>query len=282
MNNRKKIAAFLLAAVMGMTVLSGCVSVNKQASTDGAANAQDTSLEDVKAKGKFVVGLDATFAPMGFKDEKGEIQGFDIDLAKEVAKKMGVEVEFKPIDWDAKELELSSKKIDVIWNGFSISPARQKEVLFTNPYLSTKQAIVVKKDSAVKTKADLAGKKIALQDGSTSEEALKADAATYESIGDANISRFKENTQVLMEVDTGRVQAAVIDEVFVRYYLTKENMLNKYVVLEEGFDEEDYAAGGRLSDKALIDAISDAIAQCKQEGITARISEKWFGENLIK
>ena len=156
--------------------------------------------------------------------------------AKAVGEKMGVDVEVKPIDWDSKDMELSSGKIDVIWNGFSITDERRQEVLFSNPYLSTKQSIVVKKGSDITKKADLAGKKIALQDGSTSEDALKADTATYESVGDDNISRFKENSQVLMEVDSGRADAAVIDEVFVRYYLQKENLLDKYTVLEEGFD----------------------------------------------
>ena len=202
--------------------------------------------------------------------------------AKAVGEKMGVDVEVKPIDWDSKDMELSSGKIDVIWNGFSITDERRQEVLFSNPYLSTKQSIVVKKGSDITKKADLAGKKIALQDGSTSEDALKADTATYESVGDDNISRFKENSQVLMEVDSGRADAAVIDEVFVRYYLQKENLLDKYTVLEEGFDEEDYGVGGRKGDYALMEAINKALDECKADGTTSEISQKWFGEDLIK
>ena len=202
--------------------------------------------------------------------------------AKAVGEKMGVDVEVKPIDWDSKDMELSSGKIDVIWNGFSITDERRQEVLFSNPYLSTKQSIIVKKGSDITKKADLAGKKIALQDGSTSEDALKADTATYESVGDDNISRFKENSQVLMEVDSGRADAAVIDEVFVRYYLQKENLLDKYTVLEEGFDEEDYGVGGRKGDYALMEAINKALDECKADGTTSEISQKWFGEDLIK
>lgn len=280
----KKLSVLLLAAVLGASMLTGCGTKKAE---DSSAESQtgaaaDTSLEDITKKGKFVVGLDATFAPMGFTDENGEIVGFDIDLAKAVAKKMNLDVEFQPIDWDSKSMELSSGTIDVIWNGFSITDERKKEVLFTDPYLTTGQVIVVKADSDINSKADLAGKKIALQDGSTSEEALKADEATYASIGDENISRFKENTQVLMEVDSGRADAAVIDEIFVRYYLAKESMLDKFRVLDESFADEDYGVGGRLSDKSFMEALNKAVKECIDDGTASEYSVKWFGEDMYK
>ena len=278
--NIKKVFTFALAGALSISMLAGCGSSSNESTT--SESKEDTSLTDVQAAGHFTLGLDADFAPMGFTDDNGEIVGFDIDLAKAVGEKMGVDVEVKPIDWDSKDMELSSGKIDVIWNGFSITDERRQEVLFSNPYLSTKQSIVVKKGSDITKKADLAGKKIALQDGSTSEDALKADTATYESVGDDNISRFKENSQVLMEVDSGRADAAVIDEVFVRYYLQKENLLDKYTVLEEGFDEADYGVGGRKGDYALMEAINKALDECKADGTTSEISQKWFGEDLIK
>ena len=278
--NIKKVFTFALAGALSISMLAGCGSSSNESTT--SESKEDTSLTDVQAAGHFTLGLDADFAPMGFTDDNGEIVGFDIDLAKAVGEKMGVDVEVKPIDWDSKDMELSSGKIDVIWNGFSITDERRQEVLFSNPYLSTKQSIVVKKGSDITKKADLAGKKIALQDGSTSEDALKADTATYESVGDDNISRFKENSQVLMEVDSGRADAAVIDEVFVRYYLQNENLLDKYTVREEGFDEEDYGGGGRKGDYALMEAINKALDECKADGTTSEISQKWFGEDLIK
>lgn len=277
--NIKKLFALTLAGALSISMLAGC---GEKAADNAQDTAEDTSLADVQAKGSFTLGLDADFAPMGFTQDDGQIVGFDIDLANAVAEKMGVALEVKPIDWDSKGMELSSGKIDIIWNGFSITDERRKEVLFSNPYLSTKQSIIVKAGSDIKTKADLAGKKIALQDGSTSEDAMKADTATYETIGDDNISRFKENSQVLMEVDAGRADAAVIDEIFVRYYLQKENMLDKFVVLEEGFDEEDYGVGGRKGDYALMEAINKALDECKADGTTSEISQKWFGEDLIK
>ncbi len=266
----KKVLAVFMAAVLGMGMLAGC-------GTKDAGNKADTSLEDVKAKGYFVLGLDADFAPMGFTDESGEIVGFDIDLAKAAAAKMGVEVKAQPISWDSKNMELDSGNIDVIWNGFSINEERKKEVLFTDAYLTTGQVIVVPANSDIKTKADLAGKKVALQDGSTSEEALKADTATYESIGEANVSKFKENTLVLMEVETGRADAAVIDEIYVRYYLAKEGMTDKFTVLDEQLAPEDYGVGGRLEDVSFMTALNDAIKACIEDGTASKISNEWFG-----
>ncbi|MCD8180922.1 MAG: amino acid ABC transporter substrate-binding protein [Firmicutes bacterium] len=279
--NLKKLAVFALAGALSVSMLAGCGSGTDDAA-DTTETAEDTSLADVQEKGYFTLGLDADFAPMGFTEDDGTIVGFDIDLANAVAEKMGVSVEVKPIDWDSKSMELSTGKIDVIWNGFSITDERRQEVLFSNPYLSTKQSIIVKAGSDITTKADLAGKTIALQDGSTSEDALKADTETYESVGDENISRFKENSQVLMEVSSGRADAAVIDEVFVRYYLQKENLLDQFTVLEEGFDEEDYGVGGRLGDYSLMEAINKALDECKADGTTSEISIKWFGEDLVK
>ncbi len=271
----KKLLALLMAATLGVTMMSGCGE--KVENTDANTEVADTSLEDIKEKGYFVLGLDADFAPMGFTDEKGEIVGFDIDLAKAVAEKMGVEVKTQPISWDSKNMELDSGNIDVIWNGFSISEERKKEVLFTDPYLTTGQVIVVPVNSEIKTKADLAGKTVALQDGSTSEEALKADTATYESIGEANVSKFKENTLVLMEVETGRADAAVIDEIYVRYYLAKEGMTDKFTVLEEQLAPEDYGVGGRLADVSFMTALNEAIDACIEDGTASKISNEWFG-----
>lgn len=272
----KKFAALLLAAVMGMGVMTGCGTQKTSNENPGV----DTSLEDVKEKGYFVLGLDADFAPMGFTDESGEIVGFDIDLAKAAAEKMGIEVKAQPINWDTKSMELSNGNIDVIWNGFSISEERKKEVLFTDPYLTTGQVIVVPADSDIEKKADLAGKTVALQDGSTSEQALMADTETYNAIGEENISRFKENTLVLMELQSGRADAAVIDEVYVRYYLAKEGMTDKYKVLSEQLDPEDYGVGCRMEDKSFCSALNDAIAECIADGTASEIAEKWFGSDV--
>ena len=185
------------------------------------AKAGDDSLEKVKQKGKLVVGLDDTFPPMGFRDEENNLVGFDIDLATEVAKRMGVEIEFQPIDWDSKELELNGGKIDCIWNGMSIDEDRLAGMFIPKPYLNNSQIIIVPEGSDIKTVADLAGKKIGLQKGSTSLNALqKNEVYTSGKVTDADITQLPENVSVFMELKAGRIDAFVVDAVPGRYIMS--------------------------------------------------------------
>lgn len=277
----KKLVSIIALSAMLICILAGCGNPAATTTGDsGSTTAADTSWDDIKSKGKMVIGLDDSFPPMGFRDENNEIVGFDIDMAKACAEVMGIDVEFKPINWDSKMLELNGKNIDLIWNGFSISPDREKEVLFTQPYLANKQIIVTMQDSSINTKADLAGQKVGLQGGSTAEDALKKDTATYESIGDSNIMRFKDNNTAMMDLETGRVSAVVLDEVVCRYYISKK--ADSYRILEETFDPEYYAVGARLEDKAFVAELQKALDEVKENGKAAEISTKWFGSDIVE
>ncbi|EET84842.1 extracellular solute-binding protein family 3 [Clostridium carboxidivorans P7] len=170
----KKKLVFLVIAIFTLGLLiSGCGKKEQ---------ATDNSWKEIQQKGKFVLGLDDSFPPMGFKDDKGQIIGFDIDMAQEAAKRMGVKVELKPVQWDGVLLSLNNKDIDVIWNGLTITDKRKQQIAFSKVYLQNKQIIVTNNDSNIKTKKDLAGKKVGLQLGSSSETALNADSATAKSI----------------------------------------------------------------------------------------------------
>lgn len=140
-----KHAAWLISGLMAALVVTGCGKKKEPVATAPAP---------VAAKA-IVIGLDDNFPPMGFRDDKNELVGFDIDLAKEAGKRLGVEVSFKPIDWSAKESELNGKRIDVLWNGLTITEERKANILFTKPYLENRQIIVVTEKSPVKTKAQL-------------------------------------------------------------------------------------------------------------------------------
>ena len=133
----------------------------------------DNSLKKVLEKGQFVLGLDDSFPPMGYRDENGEIVGFDIDVAKEVCKRLGVELVTQPIDWTAKEQELQTGNIDCIWNGFTITEERLEAMTFSEPYVDNAQVAVVKLSSGFNTLADLKGKIIGVQAGSLAEIAIK-------------------------------------------------------------------------------------------------------------
>ena len=185
---------------------------------DSEAPADDKSLETVKSKGKFIVGLDDSYPPMGFRDDKNEIVGFDIDLAREVAKRMGVEIEFQPIDWDSKELELNAGKIDCIWNGMTITDDRVANMFFTKPYIANQQIIIVPASSGITEKAQLEGKIVGLQKGSSSLEALTSDP-----VGEKvkEIVEYPDNVSAYMDLQAGRIDVFVVDSVVGRYVIAQ-------------------------------------------------------------
>lgn len=235
-------------------------------------------LDGIKAKGKMVIGLDDTFAPMGFKDDKGEIVGFDIDLAREVAKRLGIEAEFKPSEWSGIVLELKSGNIDVVWNGMTITEERKKEIIFSNPYMNNSQIIVTLSNSPLNTKADLNGKVVGLQLGSSSFDAVSADELSKSL---KELKKYDTNVEALMDLEAGRVEAVVIDEIVARYYIEqKEKETNKdiFKVLEGNFGTEEYGVGIRKEDTSLKEAIDKAIDEMKKDGSYDKIYEKWFGK----
>lgn len=231
----------------------------------------DKSLEDVQKRGYFIVGLDATFAPMGYRDEKGEIVGLDIDLAREVAKRMGVEARFKPCEWDAIIFDLRSKNIDMVWNGMTITPAREKQVAFTKPYLSDNQIIFTRKESGTATVKDLAGKIVGVQLRSSGAQSVEDNPIKKEI---KEIKKYATNVEALMDLEAGRLDAVVMDEISGKYYNSKKSTLNYSV---ENLAEESYGVALRKSDKALVDEINRILDEIKADGTFDKIKNKWLG-----
>ncbi|HQQ71408.1 MAG TPA: amino acid ABC transporter substrate-binding protein [Alicycliphilus sp.] len=263
----KKIAAVALLTLGA--VLAGCSKQEPAAPAAAPAPAAVT---------KIVVGLDDNFPPMGFRDEKNELVGFDIDMAKEAAKRLGLEVDFKPIDWNAKEAELTAQRVDALWNGLTITEERKQNIAFTAPYMENHQIIVVPAGSAIKTKGDLAGKVVGAQDGSSAVDAIKKEDAVFKSFKE--FKTFGDNVTALMDLSTGRMDAVVVDEVVGRYYVAKKP--EAYAVLDDNFGTEEYGVGVRKDDTGLLGKLNKALAEMKQDGAAAKISEKWFGKNIIK
>ncbi|HWR07257.1 amino acid ABC transporter substrate-binding protein [Sporomusa sp.] len=227
---------------------------------------------------KIVVGLDDNFPPMGFRDDKNNIVGFDVDMAKAASKRLGMEVEFKPIDWSSKEAELSGKRVDVLWNGLTITEKRKENILFTKAYMENRQIIIVAANSPVKTKADLAGKVVGAQEGSSSIEAIEKDAVTMKSFKE--LKKFGDNVAALMDLKTGRLDAVVVDEIVGRYYIAKKP--GEYTILAENFGSEEYGVGMRKEDQELAAKLQKALDEMKQDGTSAKISQQWFGEDIVK
>ncbi len=267
----------LLASAAATALLWGC----SKTETPAPAAPEPAAPAAATAPGlpaRIVIGLDDNFPPMGFRDDKNQLVGFDIDLAREAGKRLGIEVEFKPIDWNAKEAELSGKRVDVLWNGLTITEERKKNIAFTAPYMQNHQIVVVKADAAIKAKADLAGKVVGVQDGSSAVEAIEKDAATAQSF--KQLKKYGDNVTALMDLSAGRVDAVVLDEVVGRYYTAKKP--GEYAVLDEHFGTEDYGVGLRQDDAALRTRLDEVLTAMKGDGSGARIAEQWFGKNILK
>ncbi|NWQ44384.1 amino acid ABC transporter substrate-binding protein [Bacillus sp. EB106-08-02-XG196] len=254
----KRFATMILILTAVLVIFTGC---SKSASQE----------ED-----KLVVGIDDKFAPMGFRDEDNNIVGFDIDYAKAAAEKMGTEVTFQPIDWKTKEAELSSGRIDLIWNGYTITDERKEKVLFTKPYLKNAQVIVTLSDSKVSKLADLEEKVVGLQSLSSASDALNA-SPIKEKV--KTITEFADNVQALTDLKSGRLDAVVIDEVVINYYMSKEE--ETFKVLEESLAPEEYGIGVKKGNDELLEKLQKALDEMNEDGTAAEISKSWFGEDKL-
>ena len=183
---------------------------------ESEATPEDDSWTKISDRGYFIVGLDASFPPMGYLDENNEIVGFDIDLAKAVAENLGIEVKFQPINWDSKEMELNNGNIDCIWNGMTITDERLASMYFTKAYLANEQIVLVKEGGKIASKADLSGKTVAAQAGSSGLEAVEADTEACASFKE--LVTYDDYTAAYQDLKLGRVDALVIDSI-VGYYL---------------------------------------------------------------
>ena len=246
------------------------------AAVAASAFAADTSLKAVKDKGKLVLGLDDSFPPMGYRNDQNEIVGYDIDLAKEVSKRLGVKLVTQPIDWNAKEQELNTGKIDCIWNGFTITDERAKAMAFTKPYLKNAQVVVVKKDSGFKTLADLKGKKVGLQAGSSAADALEAAVDFKASL--KQVVEFKDNLTALMDLEQKGVDAVVMDLIVANDSIKRSG--KPYAVMAESLSPENYGVGFRKADLSLRDAVQAQLEAMAKDGTLAKITTQWFGQDI--
>lgn len=244
----------------------------------GSGEEKSTDLDAIRERGVLVVGLDDSFPPMGFRDESNEIVGFDIDLAKEAAKRLGVEVEFRPVDWDGVILSLNKGDIDLVWNGMTITESRQEKINFSKPYLDNRQIVITQAGSEVESKSDLAGKVVGLQMGSSSEVALNSDEAVAASLKE--VKKYSNNVEALLDLAAGRTDAVVVDEIVGRYYIAKKPGV--YAVLSEDFGAETYGVGIRKSDVQLKAELDRVLDEMKADGAAERISTDWFGAGIVK
>ncbi|MFC7687208.1 amino acid ABC transporter substrate-binding protein [Ureibacillus sp. GCM10028918] len=257
---RKFSLVFILAMVL--TIVAAC----------GADEKADSSSSE---KESLVIGIDDTFAPMGFRDDNNEIVGFDIDLATAAAEHIGVDVTFQPIDWSTKESELSSGRIDLIWNGYTVTEERKEKVLFTEPYLENAQVVMTLEDSKITALNDLADKEVGIQALSSALDALNANPISEE----VTLNEYKDNVLALTDLKAGRVEAVVIDKVVGEYFMTQET--DTFKILDESLAPEQYAVGVKKGNEELLEKVQAALDAMNEDGTSTEISTKWFGEDIV-
>jgi len=282
--NIKSLILVILILALGAASLAGCSNQSSdQASnqTSQTSNQEPAEVEDsfekIKEKGQVIMGLDDTFAPMGFRDENNEIVGFDVDLAKEVFKRNNLELILQPIDWTMKEAELNSGNIDMIWNGYTITAERMEKVAFSKPYLKNRQIIITLADSDINSKADLEGKKVAAQAGSTAVDAMYTEPDIVAAFDGGEPILFDTNNEAFMDLEAGRSDAVVADEILARYYI-KQRGPEKYKILDEDFGEEEYGIGFRKQDKKLLEMVDNTLDEMRKDGTFDSIYNKWFAD----
>ena len=269
--NMKKLFALGATLVFAVAAFTGCGGQQQAASSSGSGSGSG-------AGGKIVVGLDDNFPPMGFKDENNEIVGFDIDLAKEATKRLGREVEFKAIDWSSKEAELKSGRVNGLWNGLDITDKRKENMLFSDPYMDNRQIIFVKKGATgITDEQSLAGKTVGTQSASTAEEYI--DGSDFFKNKVKEVKKYSDFVSAFMDLENGRVDAVIGDEIVGRYYMSKHPDTIDAVDVAVG-PVSQFGIAFAKDNQKLRDDVQKVLDEMVKDGTVAKISEKWFGKDI--
>ncbi|MGN1171715.1 MAG: amino acid ABC transporter substrate-binding protein [Lachnospiraceae bacterium] len=284
----KKGLALLCVLAMSASMLTACggaekaetettVQVESAAETEAAAEetaAAETAAEEAE-RTTFTVGFDAEFPPYGYVDDNGEYVGFDLELAEKVCEKNGWELVKQPIDWDAKDMELSSGAIDCIWNGFTIN-GREDDYTWSVPYIDNSQVFVTASDSGIASKADLAGKVVGVQKDSSALAAL-TDEENQENLdlaaSFADLVEYADYNTAFMDLEAGAIDALAIDIGVANYQIASRG--DGYVKLDEELASEQYGIGFLKGNEALRDQVEASLLELYADGTVDEVAEKY-------
>lgn len=267
----------MLVLVFSTLALTACGDSSDSDSSDSSESADLTDWEYIEDNGVLVVGLDDTFAPMGFRDKDDNLVGFDIDLANAVGEELGIDIKFQPISWDAKDLELKNKNIDCIWNGMSATPERQEAMSLSNKYINNKIVLMKLADSnvTIDNAADMEKYTIGTQSDSSGLEMLNA----LDNIDNIKVSEYKTYDQAILDLKAGRVDAIAVDQVLGEYKNANMDGIMEECTFDLGDDF--YAIGFRKDDTELTSKVNDALEATIENGKAVAISNQWFGKNIM-
>lgn len=249
------------ALALGAALLAGCTGGGDAKKDGGDADGAMT----------LVVGFDQAYPPYGFVGDDGQFTGFDLDLAAEVAKRNGWDIQLEPIDWDVKDTLLNSGAINCIWNGFTME-GREADYTFSESYMLNAQVVVVKADSDIKSLDDLSGKAVITQTDSAAQEVLEGDkadlAATF-----ASLETIGEYNTAFMQLEAGAVDAVACDLSIAQYQMSAKP--NAYRQLSEDLSSEHYAVGFKKGDAELADKVNATLKEMTADGTVKALCEKY-------
>ena len=274
----KKLLALSAAAIMAVTALAGCGSTpNPVENSSDATQKPASDLAYIQDKGTMVIGY-TIMEPLNYTDDSGEFVGFETEFASAVCEKLGVKPEFQLIDWDAKESELSSKTIDCIWNGMTITDERKENMSVTKPYLANRQALVVKKENVEKYTASLDGANVVVEAESAGDELANEDQV----FANATITAVDAQATALMDVKAGTSDVAVIDFVMAGGSIREGSSYEDLDIIDLNFPSEEYGAAFRKGSDVTAE-VNKAIDELIADGTLDQIAEKYgLAEILIK
>ncbi|MEG1848409.1 MAG: amino acid ABC transporter substrate-binding protein [Lachnospiraceae bacterium] len=273
----KKITVVIGAMAVVMAMVTGCGST--QDKTTKESNTAQSNTTDVQketedtAQGKtFTLGFDANFPPYGYMDEDGSYVGFDLDLAAEVCDRLGWELVLQPIDWDAKDMELSSGSIDCIWNGFTLN-GREDAYTWSDPYVDNSQVFVVRADAGITKAEELAGKVVNVQADSSALKALQGEEQSALTGSFADLIQVPEYNTAFMNLEAGAADAVAMDIGVAKYQIASRG--DEFVILEKPLASEVYAIGFLKGNEACRDAVQEQLDAMAADGALSKIAEKW-------
>ena len=259
----KKVLALLLALALVFT-LTACGEKKEEAT--GAT--------------KFIMGIDPEYPPFSYLGDNGEYTGFDVEVCRAACEKLGYELEIFGVNWDEKLVQLDAGECDCVWAGMTLLDSmKEAGYVLSNPYYDNTQVFLAKEGSGITTSADLAGKTVAVQLGTSGEAALEGDLADLKAtFGD--LITCDSFLKCFAELDGNAVDAVFVDAPVAKSYVEGKS---GYVTIDEGFAAEQYGIAFRNGDQALCDAIEGAVQELVADGTYAKIAENYpdIVNNLI-
>ncbi|GGE32131.1 amino acid ABC transporter substrate-binding protein [Pullulanibacillus camelliae] len=264
------LVSILLALLL---VIVGCGN-NSSNNADKNNSKKQTLLQQIKDRGTIKIGTEGTYAPFTYHDKNGKLTGFDVDIAKEVAKRLGVKADFVETKWDGMIAGLDAKRFDAVFNEVAATPERKEKYDFSSPYIVSKAALIVRKDNnTIKNFSDLKGKKSGQSMTSNLSKIAKENGAQIVSVDGFN--------QAIDLLKSGRIDATVNDSLSFLDLKKQQPNIPLKVVAEENSGSAS-SAMMRKGNKDLVKAVNKALTDMKKDGTYLKISKKYFNEDVSK